>query len=119
MLNDNPGFQYHDVAVAYVPGITSEQSEKLLTEFSTIPGVEKVSSADNLLTHGQSGNNIYLPNDDREYFNISDLYNVSDNYLSTMGIKILQGRNFTEGADSLKEVMVSQAFVDTMKVLAH
>ncbi|MCK9159872.1 MAG: ABC transporter permease [Bacteroidaceae bacterium] len=119
MINDNPGYSYENLATMNLDGIPIEQRARSITELQKMSSVESVTSADCMLTDFQSGNNIRLPGDDREYMNIADLYSVSDGYLSTMGIKIVQGRNFTEHTDSLREVMVSHSFVDKMKLLAH
>lgn len=64
--------------------------------------------------------NIYLPGDDTEYLNIADQYSVGDGYLKLMGIKVVEGRNFTEPADSdLSEVMVSESFVKRFHTTTH
>jgi putative ABC transport system permease protein len=119
MINDNPGYQCDNLALVKLNSASDEEGNKIVNELKRLPEVESVTSADNLLFNSQSGDNVFLPNDDKEYFNIADLYNVSDDYLATMGIKIVQGRNFTEQTDSMKEVMVSKNFVERMKVLAH
>ena len=119
MVNDSPGYDYSQLAVLNIDGATSEQYDKCITELKRIPQVDQISTASCLLTEWQSGNNIELPGDDKEYLNVADLYNVSDGYLKLMDIPIVQGRNFTEHTDSLKEVMVSHSFVNRMKKAAH
>lgn len=119
MVNDNPGYTYGQLAVLSIDGATPDQYSQCITELKRIPQVDKISTASCLLTEGQSGNNICLPGDDKEYMNVADLYNVSDGYLKLMDIPIVQGRNFTEQTDSLREVMVSQSFVKRMKLAAH
>lgn len=119
MINDNPGYTYQNLATMNLDGIPESQRALSKAELQKMASVASVTSADCMLTNSQSGNNIRLPGDDKEYMNIADLYSVSDGYLSTMGIKIIQGQNFTEQTDSLREVMVSSSFVDKMKLLAH
>ena len=70
------------------------------------------------LTQHQSGDNILLPGDDREYMNIADLYYVGDGYFDVMEIPLVSGRTFTEQTDTLREVMVSRKFEERMKELA-
>jgi putative ABC transport system permease protein len=70
------------------------------------------------LTQYQSGDNILLPGDDREYMNIADLYYVGDGYFDVMGIPVVSGRTFAEQTDTLREVMVSRKFEERMKELA-
>ena len=119
MINDNPGYAYENLATMNLEGTTREQRAKSVSELQKMASVESVTSSDCILTTSQSGNNISLPGEDKEYMNVADLYSVSDNYLATMGIKIIQGQNFTEQTDSSREVMVSRSFVDKMKLLAH
>lgn len=119
MINDNPGYNYENLATANMVGIKPEQCTKTIEELKKLASVESVTSADYLPHNHLSGNNISLPGDDREYMNIADLYSVSDGYLKTMDIKIVQGKSFTEQTDSLREIMVSKSFVDKMRLLAH
>jgi putative ABC transport system permease protein len=119
MINDNPGYVYENIATMNLDGIPKDQQSKSISELQKIASVESVTSADCMLTSGQSGNNVSLPGEDKEYMNVADLYSVSDNYLATMGIKIIQGQNFTEQTDSSREVMVARSFADKMKLLAH
>ena len=86
----------------------------------TLPFVEQATTAYKLPIEWHSGNNIYLPGDDTEYLNIADQYSVGDGYLKLMGIKVVEGRNFTEPADSdLSEVMVSESFVKRFHTTTH
>ena len=91
-----------------------------MASLRSLPFIEQVTTASTLPIEGASGNNIYLPGDDTEYFNIADLYGVGDGYLKLMGIKVVEGRNFTEPADSnLSEVMVSESFVKRFHTTTH
>lgn len=119
MINDNPGYHYENLATVNMVGIKPEQCTKTIEELKKLASVESVTSADYLPNNHLSGNNISLPGDDREYMNIADLYSVSDGYLKTMGIKIVQGKSFTEQTDSMREIMVCKSFVDKMRLLAH
>ena len=84
--------------------------QQAVTSLRSLPFIEQVTTAYTLPIEGHSGNNIYLPGDDTEYLNIADQYSVGDGYLKLMGIKVVEGRNFTEPADSnLSEVMVSES----------
>lgn len=119
MINKDLGYSYSNIAIADLRTLKVEEMPKALVELKKLTGVEDVTSASILPFSHLSGNNVYLPGDDKEYMNIADFYWVSDGFLKDMDIKILQGRNFTEQVDSLPEVMVSHSFVERMKVLAH
>ena len=119
MVNDDPGYQYKNLAYIDMSGTKSDERTKVLTELRKSTRVESVTAADCLPIDGCSGNNIFLPNDDRELFNGADLYSVTDDYLKTMGIHLIEGNNFTEQTDSLREVLISHSFVEKMKIVAH
>ncbi|MDB8885448.1 ABC transporter permease [Parabacteroides merdae] len=62
-----------------------------------------------------SGNNIALPESEKELFNIADQYWVSNGFLDLMEIPVIEGRSFTENIPVSDEVMVNRAFVEKMK----
>ena len=112
VTHENMGYDYSHLAVVTVDKAPSEQKRQAMASLRSLPFIEQVTTASTLPIEGTSGNNIYLPGDDTEYFNIADLYGVGDGYLKLMGIKVVEGHNFTEPADSnLSEVMVSESFV--------
>ena len=112
MLNDNPGYNYERLAYSSLIGVNEESLRKVLDKVGRKPDVAEVTTCSHLLFDGASGNNIYLPDDDRELFNIADLYSVGDNYLNIMNIPVVEGRSFIEKTPSSKEVMVSRSFID-------
>ena len=119
MVGFNPGYDYDNLAVLTIDGATVQQKEKCIADLRKKAYVAAISSADALFINGQPGNNVTLPSDDRELFNAADLNNVSDGFTDLMGLKVVQGRKFTEQTDSLREVMVSRSFVEAMKKTAH
>jgi putative ABC transport system permease protein len=116
MINDNPGYNYDNMAYCNLSGIDADQRRTALEEVSRLPEVARVTSADNLLLDGYfAGNNIQLPNDDRQLFNVADHYSVSDGYFDIMQIPLVEGRSFTERMEDSREVMVSHSFAERMK----
>ena len=118
MVNDNPGYDYATLGSVLKDGVSSEQCLLAMEELRKLSGVKGVTMAYANLTEHQSGDNIYLPGSERENMNIADLFYVGDGYFDVMGIPIVSGRNFTEGADTLREVMVSRQFEERMKQIA-
>lgn len=118
MVNDNPGFDYRHLVHVETSGL-KEKRLQVVQELKRLPGVEGITSGYDPLIYGSSGDNISLPGQDYQLMNVADLYDVSDDYYKVMGIKVLQGRGFTEQSDSLREMMVSQLFVEKMDTLAH
>ena len=120
VTHENMGYDYSHLAVVTVDKAPSNQKRQVMVSLRSLPFVEQVTTAWSLPIEGHSGNNIYLPGDDTEYFNIADQYSVGDGYLKLMGIKVVEGRNFTEPADSnLSEVMVSESFVKRFHTTTH
>ncbi len=109
------GYRCNDIAVVDVTALSANDRLVAAEEVKKLPGVRQVSACNTLPFHGASGNNVYLPNEKEELFNIADLYTVGDNYFDMMHIRILEGRKFTHAGDSLPEVMVSRAFGQAMK----
>ena len=75
-----------------------------------LPEVSGVGAAYNLPFQGSNGDNVYLPDDDRELFNIADQYECSDGFYDLMGIEFLEGRAPRDSS----EIVVDEKFVSKM-----
>ncbi len=115
MTHDNPGYCYDNLAYFNMQGADSTLRAKFVDEVRALPEVKDATTFSQLPFDWASGNNVYLPNDKRELFNIADLYFVGNEYLSIMEITLLMGHSFTENVSSSHEVMVSRKFVEKMK----
>lgn len=121
MVSDNPGYAYKDLAYCNVAGMDSTYRQQLSDELLRLPGVKGVSFFTQLPfvpVNQLSGNNVTLPGEGKELFNIADLYEVSDKYLELMEIPVIAGHSFTEHGGISNEVMVDRNFVEKMKVVA-
>ena len=76
----------------------------------SLPEVSAVAAAYNLPFQGSNGDNVYLPDDDRELFNIADQYECSDGFYDLMGIEFLEGRAPRDSS----EIVVDEKFVAKM-----
>ena len=76
----------------------------------SLPEVFGVAAAYNLPFGGSSGDNVYLPDDDRELFNIADQYECSGGFYDLMGIEFLEGRAPRDSS----EIVVDEKFVTKM-----
>ena len=72
-----------------------------------LPEVSGVAAAYNLPYAGSNGDNVYLPEDDRELFNIADQYECSEGFYDLMGIEFLEGRAPRDSS----EIVVDEKFV--------
>ena len=75
-----------------------------------LPEVSAVAAAYNLPFAGSSGDNVYLPDDDRELFNIADQYECSADFYDLLGIQFLEGR----APRDTMEIAVDEKFVAKM-----
>ena len=73
----------------------------------SLPEVTGVGAAYNLPFQGSNGDNVYLPDDDRELFNIADQYECSEGFYDLMGIEFLEGRAPRDSS----EIVVDEKFV--------
>lgn len=115
MMNDNPGYAYDRLAYVDLSIADSTQCSKLVEEIQRLPAVEHVTTCYTLpIGPNISGNNVSLPGDNRELFNIADQYECGNGYLEMLEVPIIEGRSFTENVVSSDEVMVNRAFVEKM-----
>ena len=76
----------------------------------SLPEITGVAAAYNLPYQGSNGDNVYLPDDDRELFNIADQYECSTDFYDLMGIQFLEGRAPRDSS----EIAVDEKFVTKM-----
>ena len=106
-MSDDPGYDYEQLLSCPMNGTSAQTRTAIMQAVSTVPGVEAIGTADHTLADGViSGNNIYLPGDPRELFNIGDLYSGCPGWTELIGVDIIEGRNFTNP----KEIIVDPDF---------
>lgn len=87
------------------------QAQVLAVEtLKRLPEVSGVAASYNLPYMGSNGDNVSLPEDDRELFNIADQYECSPEFYDLMGIRFLEGRAPRDSS----EVVVDEKFVQKM-----
>lgn len=75
-----------------------------------LPEVSGVAATYNLPYMGSNGDNVSLPEDDRELFNIADQYDCSPEFYDLMGIQFVEGRAPRDSS----EIVVDEKFVTKM-----
>lgn len=118
MVNDNPGYTYENLLYYNASGTGLAEQERMINELQLLPAVESVSSASQLPIHRISGNNISLPGEDKELFNIADLGSINDHYFPLMEIPVVEGEAFRPEASNREKIMVSRSFEKKMAVVA-
>lgn len=118
MVNNNPGYEYRNVVMVNLDHAYLTKKDLVREQVAALPFVEMVTSCSELPLGHPSGNSVKLIGDDREYFNIADMYFVGDDYFELFEIPIIDGRNFTQGSEVTREIMVSRSFVEKMEQMS-
>lgn len=120
LTNYRTGFEYKNILYTSLSGTQNVERERCIQELKRLPNVSGVTWGSQEMFMKCSGNNVYDPQNDKEYMNIADMYDVGPDYHKVFSIPILEGTGFTtELGDSVsQEVMVSRSFIDKMEKLA-
>lgn len=120
LTNYRTGFEYKNILYTSLSGTQNIERERCIQELKRLPNVNGVTWGYQEMFMKCSGNNVYDPQNDKEYMNIADMYDVGPDYHEVFSITILEGTGFTtELGDSVsQEVMVSRSFIDKMEKLA-
>ena len=110
VMSDDPGYDYDNVYSVFTLGLPEETVRTCMTELSSVPGISDVQRCSNLPLEGSSGNNIYLPGEDRALLNIADQYYGTSGFFDFFGMPIVEGR----APAAPKEIAVSRSFVSEM-----
>ena len=111
------GYQCAGLASVNITALQPDERQTAYDEVGRMSGVRQVSACNTFPFYGMSGNNVTVPGEESQLFNIADLFTVADHYFDMLQIPVVAGRVFASGSDSLKQVMVSQDFASMMKKL--
>jgi len=107
MRNADHGYRTEGVYFGSTSGMTSSKLSTVLNELRAIPEIETVGLGYCIPIEGASGNNISLPNEEKELFNIADFYWVDENYLSILNIQVTQGNTFSQKTAAPFDLLIS------------
>ena len=106
----NTGYDYDNLYYISLFDGDRQAITRAVRTLESLPEVRGVATAYNLPYNGSNGDNVYLPDDDRELFNIADQYECSDGFYDLMGIEFLEGRAPRDSS----EIVVDEKFVTKM-----
>ena len=111
MVNhSNPGYSYENLYYISMYDGDRQAQKRAMDALRNLPEVNGVAASYNLPYGGSSGDNVYIPGDDRELFNIADQYECSAGFYNLMGIQFLEGR----APENELEIVVDDKFVARM-----
>ncbi len=108
--NADTGYNYDNLYFISLFDGDRQAITRAVRTLESLPEVSGVATAYNLPFNGSNGDNVYLPDDDRELFNIADQYECSDGFYDLMGIEFLEGRAPRDSS----EIVVDEKFVKKM-----
>ena len=108
--NSDPGYSYEDLYYISMYDGDRQAQARAMEALRNLPEVYGVAACYNLPYQGSSGDNVYIPGDDRELFNIADQYECSAGFYDLMGIQFLDGR----APENELEIVVDEKFVARM-----
>lgn len=117
MTNDNPGYSYKNILHADATGVPQSIVQTAIDRLHQLPQVGAVATASFLPFESFGGNNVIIPGEERELFNIADMYRADEHYIPLMEIPIIEGKAFDVNS-STNEVIVSRSFKEKMKAIA-
>ena len=89
--NSNPGYDYENLYYVDIFGGDYQEHVRAVQALEGLSEVTGVATSYNLPYQGASGNNVHIPDDQRELFNIADQYDCSDGFFELMGIPFVDG----------------------------
>ena len=113
--HSNPGYDYKNLFYINMFDGDRQAQVRAVETLRSLPEVSGVAASYNLPYEGSNGDNIYLPDDERELFNVADQYDCSEGFYDLMGIEFVDGRaprDSTEMAVDEKFVAKMADFVD-------
>ncbi len=119
MMTSDPGYNYENIVYAGVAGTSQGERGVAVDNLRSVPGVEMVStSADYFFNDAISGDNVFLPGEARNLFNIADMYEGGPEYLDLMGVSIVEGGGFERGVSTSTDIVVNRVFAQRVAMLA-
>lgn len=91
---------------------TADAAETFYAEIAKAPGVVSVGASSQQVGNGYGRSGVTPEGVSSEENIITSVTNINSNYIPTLGMEIVEGRNFsTEYADSGRSVLVNEAFL--------
>ena len=118
MMNADLGFKFDNVAMITMPEATDSQKNTLMSEIRAMSDVDDATFSYQTPFEGYSGDNVMVPGEDRQLFNVQDAFYVDEHYFNVLGITIREGSNFNPTLNYDTEIIVDRNFVEAMKKTA-
>lgn len=95
MRNADHGYKVKGVYYGSTSGMNGNRIAALMDKLKSMPEFDNIGLGFCLPIDVASGNNILLPGQEKELFNVADFYWIDENYLSILGIPVTEGSYFS------------------------
>jgi len=116
LRNSDHGYRSEGVYFGSTSGMPGSKLSTVLNELRAIPQIETVGLGSSVPTEGASGNNVSLPDDEKELFNVADFYWIDENYLSIINIPVVEGNNFSPESCVPYDFLISHKGSDMLMI---
>jgi putative ABC transport system permease protein len=110
------GYRSEGVYYGSTSGMPGNKLSTVLNELRAIPQIETVGLGSCVPIEGASGNNVLLPGEEKELFNVADFYWIDENYLSILNIPVIEGSNFSQESCVQNDFLISRKGADMLMI---
>ncbi len=110
VTNEDVGYDPENIVYVDLTDESVQTCNTVVEKLRALPFVEGVERTYDFPMSYASGNNVMLPGDERQLFNIADQYEATEGFMDLMGFRMVDGTV----PDSRDVIAVSRSFVDRM-----
>ncbi|HLN19999.1 MAG TPA: ABC transporter permease [Bacteroidales bacterium] len=116
LIKADHGYQAENVYFGSTSGMPGNKLSFVLSELRSLPQVETVGVGYSVPVEGASGNNIRIPGEDKDLFNVADFYWIDENYFSILNIPVIQGTGFSPETCVANDFLISHKGAEMLMV---
>lgn len=120
ILNSKIGFEKDQVVQIYSTDVLNNRIETFKQELKEVPGIKNVSISDYLPIEGTKRNGNSFVNEGKEGVEETtpgQAWVIDDDYIETMGMNLVAGRNFIEGRSSDEQaVIINETMAEALRL---
>ncbi len=114
LRNYDHGYRTDGVFFGSTSGMPGARLLTVIDELKAVPQIEMVGLGKCIPTEGASGNNVSLPDEEKELFNIADFYWIDGNYLKILNVPVAEGSNFSAETSVPNDFLISRKCADML-----
>lgn len=114
MVNNDNGYEAGQVVYSQLRGVSAADRATVMEALRQMGEVEKVSSCLALPLFAGNGNMIYHPATHEEALHFADLGETDESFVPALGIRMLQGKNFSRETADSSQVLVSRLMAEKL-----